>query len=74
MIRDQGPGLPEAELQRLFEPFYRLDASRSRDTGGTGLGLTIAKSIAESHGGSVKLTNRPEGGLEVRIALPRAPA
>lgn len=71
VIRDEGPGIPQADLDRVFDPFYRIDASRSRDTGGTGLGLTIAKSIAESHGGSIALENRPERGLEVRLALPR---
>lgn len=73
LVRDQGPGIPEAELEKVFEPFYRLEASRSRDTGGTGLGLTIAKSIAEIHGGSLALRNRPEGGLEARLVLPRGP-
>ena len=74
IVRDRGPGLPPDELQRVFEPFYRVDASRSRDTGGTGLGLTIARSIAEMHGGRLSLHNRPEGGLEARLVLPRAPA
>lgn len=70
-IRDHGPGIPEAELKRVFEPFYRLEGSRSRDTGGTGLGLTIAKSIAELHGGRLTLENRAAGGLEARLTLPR---
>lgn len=70
-VCDEGPGLPPGELQRVFEPFYRVDASRSRETGGTGLGLTIARSIAEMHGGSLSLRNRPEGGLEARLVLPR---
>lgn len=74
LVRDRGPGLPPAELQRVFEPFYRVDASRSRDTGGTGLGLTIARSIAEMHGGHLSLHNRPEGGLQARLVLPRTPA
>ncbi|QHE86211.1 ATP-binding protein [Hydrogenophaga sp. BPS33] len=72
-VRDEGPGLPPHELQRVFEPFYRVDASRSRDTGGTGLGLTIARSIAEMHGGSLTLRNRPQGGLEAQLVLPRTP-
>lgn len=72
-VRDEGPGLPPDELQRVFEPFYRVDASRSRDTGGTGLGLTIARSIAEMHGGNLSLRNRPLGGLEARLVLPRTP-
>jgi signal transduction histidine kinase len=71
LIRDEGPGIPEAELEKVFEPFYRLEASRNRDTGGTGLGLTIARSIAEAHGGTLSLHNRSEGGLEVRLVLPR---
>jgi len=69
-IRDQGPGIPEAELEAVFEPFYRLETSRSRDTGGTGLGLTIALNIAENHHGSLSLRNHPDGGLEVLLALP----
>ncbi len=72
-VRDEGPGLPPDELQRVFEPFYRVDASRSRDTGGSGLGLPIARSIAEMHGGSLVLRNRPQGGLEALLVLPRTP-
>ena len=71
VIRDEGPGIPDAELERVFEPFYRLERSRNRETGGTGLGLTIARGIAEAHGGSLSLRNRSEGGLEVRLILPR---
>ena len=71
LVRDEGPGIPEAELERVFDPFYRLEGSRSRDTGGTGLGLTIARSIAESHGGRLTLVNRPAVGLEARLTLPR---
>lgn len=73
-IDDEGPGIPAKELERVFEPFYRLEGSRSRDTGGTGLGLTIAKSIAEDHGGGLTLANRSGGGLAVTLTLPRAPA
>lgn len=73
-IEDEGPGIPQMELERVFEPFYRLEASRSRDTGGTGLGLTIAKSIAEGHGGRLTLANRNGGGLEARLILPRSSA
>jgi len=72
LVRDEGPGIPPAELDRVFEPFYRVEDSRNRDTGGTGLGLTIAKSIAQSHGGELTLENRPSGGLEARLTLPRA--
>jgi signal transduction histidine kinase len=70
-VRDDGPGIPEEELERVFEPFYRLESSRSRDTGGTGLGLSIARDVAQAHGGSIVLRNLPEGGLEARLTLPR---
>ena len=70
-VQDDGPGLAPAELEKVFEPFYRVEGSRSRDTGGTGLGLTIARGIAEAHGGTLNLRNRPEGGLEAVLALPR---
>lgn len=73
IVRDEGPGIPQAELERVFDPFYRLEGSRSRDTGGTGLGLTIAKSIAESHLGRLTLANRAVGGLEATLTLPRKP-
>ena len=69
-VRDHGPGIPDAEIERVFEPFYRLDASRSRQTGGTGLGLSIARNIAQSHGGNVRLRNHEEGGLEATLTLP----
>ena len=69
-IRDSGPGIPQAELGRVFDPFYRVETSRSRESGGTGLGLTIARNIAEQHGGSIALANPPEGGLEVTLMLP----
>jgi signal transduction histidine kinase len=71
-IQDEGPGLPQSELEKVFEPFYRVEGSRSRETGGTGLGLTIAKSVAEAHGGSLVLRNRAEGGLEAVLVLPRS--
>jgi signal transduction histidine kinase len=70
-IRDHGPGIPERELERVFEPFHRLEGSRSRDTGGTGLGLSIARQIAQLHGGTLKLQNVKEGGLEAVLSLPR---
>ncbi len=70
-IRDDGPGLPEAELERVFEPFYRVEGSRSRETGGTGLGLAIARNIAQTLGGDLHLANRPQGGLEAVLCLPR---
>ena len=71
-IDDEGPGIPEQELSRVFEPFYRLEQSRNRDTGGIGLGLAIAQSIVQSHGGELTLSNRPEGGLRATIRLPRS--
>jgi signal transduction histidine kinase len=70
-IADDGPGIPEDELERVFEPFYRLEASRSRETGGSGLGLSIARNVARAHGGELALRNRPEGGLEAVLTLPR---
>jgi signal transduction histidine kinase len=71
IIEDQGPGIPETELKRVLEPFYRLETSRSRDTGGVGLGLAIALSAVQAHGGELVLTNRGSGGLRAMIRLPR---
>ena len=70
LVEDEGPGIPEAELERVFEPFVRLEASRSRDTGGSGLGLAIARSIVRSHGGDIRLENRAGGGLRATVTLP----
>lgn len=70
-IDDDGPGIPERLLGDVFKPFHRLDDSRSRETGGTGLGLTVARTIVRAHGGDITLTNRVEGGLHVEVALPR---
>ena len=70
-ILDQGPGIPETLIERVFEPFYRLENSRSRDTGGTGLGLSIARNIAQLHGGELVLKNRSGVGLEAILTLPR---
>jgi signal transduction histidine kinase len=72
VVRDRGPGIPETELEHVFEPFYRLEASRNPGTGGTGLGLSIARNIAQSMGGELTLRNREGGGLEARLSLPRA--
>ena len=74
-VRDQGPGVPEEELTRIFRPFYRLDTSRDRKSGGTGLGLAIAERAVRCHGGTIVARNAPFGGLVVEIALPlrRAP-
>ncbi len=70
-IRDNGPGIAPGELARVFEPFYRVESSRSRESGGTGLGLTIARNIAEQHGGNIALANHPDGGLQVTLVLPQ---
>lgn len=70
-VLDTGPGLPDAEIERVFDPFVRLEASRNRSTGGTGLGLGIVRSIAHLHGGDIRLRNRPEGGLDAALGLPR---
>jgi signal transduction histidine kinase len=71
-VEDRGPGIPAAERGNVFEPFYRLEASRSRDTGGTGLGLTIVRQIVESQGGSITIDDRPGGGTRLRLRLKRA--
>jgi len=75
-IRDRGPGIPAEALDNVFRPYYRVDGSRNRTSGGVGLGLTVAQAIVQGHGGEIILQNRPEGGLEARIVLPvlRAPA
>jgi len=73
-VLDEGPGIPQEEIEKAFEPFFRGEASRSRETGGTGLGLGIARNIARAHGGELSLRNRPEGGLEATLTLPRAEA
>lgn len=73
-ITDEGPGLAPEELEKVFEPFYRVEGSRNRDSGGSGLGLTIARNIAQSHGGSLILRNRAAGGLEAVLVLPRVSA
>ncbi|NUB17460.1 HAMP domain-containing protein [Azospirillum brasilense] len=70
-IEDGGPGIPEAEFEKVFAPFYRLERSRSRDTGGVGLGLATARTVVRGHGGDIALSNRPEGGLRVTVTLPR---
>ncbi|NLH79391.1 MAG: two-component sensor histidine kinase, partial [Phyllobacteriaceae bacterium] len=70
-IEDDGPGLPGDRLEEAFQPFVRLEPSRSRETGGLGLGLSIARGIVQSHGGTIALANRECGGLRVEIRLPR---
>lgn len=69
-VADRGPGIPEERMEEVFQPFRRLEPSRSRATGGFGLGLTIARTIARAHGGDVTLSPRPGGGLTARLALP----
>lgn len=69
-IADTGPGLPDDQLEAVFEPFVRFEPSRSRDTGGVGLGLAIARTIIQAHGGTVTLHNVPTGGLEAVVRLP----
>ncbi|MDO8597179.1 MAG: sensor histidine kinase, partial [Sulfuricaulis sp.] len=69
-ILDEGPGIPEEDLERAFEPFFRGEQSRNRETGGTGLGLGIARNIARAHGGELQLKNRAGGGLEAMLCQP----
>lgn len=69
-VDDDGSGLPDGELERVFEPFYRLESSRSRETGGVGLGLAIVRQIARRHAGDVLLSNLPGGGLRAQLWLP----
>jgi two-component system phosphate regulon sensor histidine kinase PhoR len=71
-VSDEGPGIPDDDLGRVFERFYRVDKSRARDPGGTGLGLAIVKHLVEMHGGTVAVANRPEGGAVFTMVLPRA--
>jgi two-component system osmolarity sensor histidine kinase EnvZ len=70
-VSDEGPGIPEADLQRVFDPFYRLEASRNRHTGGVGLGLSAARAIVREQGGELTLSNRHGSGLLARVELPR---
>ncbi|HEX5091769.1 MAG TPA: ATP-binding protein [Burkholderiales bacterium] len=72
-VRDHGPGVPEPDLQRVFEPYVRLDPSRNPASGGVGLGLSVARNIARWHGGDVELANAPGGGLVATVVLPRGP-
>lgn len=69
-IDDTGPGIPDAELEAVFMPFYRSDPSRNKKTGGVGLGLSIAQAIAQDHGGEIRLSNRAGGGLRAELRLP----
>ena len=69
-IEDEGPGIAPGDLDRVFEPFRRLEHSRNRETGGVGLGLPIARNMLRAHGGDVTLSNRPGGGLKASVSLP----
>jgi two-component system sensor histidine kinase CpxA len=71
-ISDSGPGIPPEALAQIFDPFYRVDVSRARETGGTGLGLAIVKTCIESCGGRVSCHNREPHGLSVAITLPQS--
>jgi two-component system osmolarity sensor histidine kinase EnvZ len=71
LVDDDGPGIAAADRDRAFRAFVRLDASRNPSTGGVGLGLTIARDVARSHGGDVRLETSPQGGLRARVHLPR---
>ena len=73
-VEDDGPGVPPDELEHLFQPFYRLDQSRNRDTGGSGLGLAIVRTSIEACGGEVKAYEAPGGGFGVHIRLPKNPS
>jgi len=69
-VTDDGPGIPDGQLEQVFAPFHRLEHSRSRETGGVGLGLSVVRTIIRAHGGEVTLVNRAEGGLSVTVVLP----
>jgi two-component system sensor histidine kinase CpxA len=70
-VRDHGPGVPEADVQRIFEPFFRVAESRSRDSGGDGIGLAITARVLAAHGGKTHAQNAPgDDGLQVELSLP----
>lgn len=70
-IEDDGPGIPEEEMERVFSPFYRLESSRARETGGHGLGLTVARAAIRAHGGEITIANLQPKGLQVRVVIPK---
>ncbi len=70
-FRDRGPGIPEDQREKVFAPFFRLETSRNRETGGTGLGMSVSRNIARQHGGDIELADREGGGLIVRMILPK---
>ena len=69
-VEDDGPGIPEEEREAVFKPFYRLDGARNRNTGGAGLGLAIARDVVRGHGGDIRMTQSPAGGLRAEVRLP----
>ncbi len=73
-VTDTGSGIPLEHHERVFDRFYRVDPGRSRSTGGSGLGLTIARAIAEAHGGTISLASTPGSGTRIDVTLPRLPA
>jgi signal transduction histidine kinase len=73
-VLDRGPGIPNASLEQVFAPFFRMEGSRNKSTGGVGLGLLAARAIVLEHGGELKLRNRLKGGLEALVVLPVHPA
>lgn len=70
MVRDHGPGVPQESLEQIFKPFFRVAESRGRDSGGTGIGLAIAKQAILMHGGRIEARNAEKGGLVIEIHLP----
>ena len=74
VIEDDGPGIPEEAIETVFQPFVRLEESRSKETGGIGLGMAIARSIVRGHGGDIELENRADGGLRIVMGLPKPTA
>jgi two-component system sensor histidine kinase SenX3 len=72
IVKDQGIGIPEGDLERIFERFYRVDPARSRETGGTGLGLSIVKHVASIHGGEVNVWSKPNEGSSFTMKFPRS--
>ena len=69
-VDDEGPGIPEASRQAMFEPFNRMETSRNRATGGAGLGLAVVRALVEAHGGTVDIATAPGGGARINIVLP----
>ena len=70
-VIDNGPGIPEDQQSAVFQPFYRIENSRSRETGGTGLGLSVVRDVITAHGGTITLNNQSEGGLLIYVRLPK---